>query len=954
METVEASFEPGDITATLTIPTENETLNDGNNYVRATIHLSEEYGIDRDSQITAVWVRDDDIPTVTVTPAAQVHFEVDPDDFENPSQWDLSPKYTLHRTGDTSTLLIVDLHAPYTEYFTWGSLTPGFFITGFQDSRPIQRDQSSEEWIILLSDIPPLGAEGWVYLQPRFCPDIPDDRCGVQPQYLVGEQSTHYTKMYNNFMGVNIEAEQSSVVEGQPATFILNRYGGKPGSRWNPLTARVEVTQDGQYIKGVPPQEVTFRGYPETSQEDAEQTITLSIPTDDDAVDEAHGAITVRILPSVDLSTITDSYDIEFDAEGFASEAVTVQVTDNDYDPPPISISDARAGEADGSMEFFVTVAPSEREMTVEWETASGTGVGGATQNTDYERASGKLTFAIGETTKTINVEVLDDDLNETDETFTVNLNRPNNATYGRSTGTGTIEDDDEGTVVTIHPMSTYGGTEEGDPAEFILHRVGGTAEINVELTVSQEGDFLTSTQSTTITKSIPLGAMETTLQVPTEDDSTVEANGSVTVTLKPGNASDNLSSYTVGDPDDATVQMRDNDRTLSIQDVEAGEGAGSMTFTITLSSAAADPVRVEAFTQPATATSRPTITETSLGRDFRPKTEFLNFQPGETEKSFTVTLVDDDIDEPSEDFTVKLSRPSSNVWLTDASATGTILDNDDPMEARISRQVNRVDENRGSAVQFAVQLFHDDTGGSERDTKLFWQVTAGTATEGEDYAKPYSQERGTLDIPAGDLSATIEVALIDDDLLEQELETFTVELVEGRHLELPDNDSDKKVQISIRDDEQLTAAITPREDSVVEGQRAVFEVRLSGGITTEDTGLEYTVAGTAVSGDDYTDSRRHADHTGRQRRRHGHHPGPGRLDAGPRRNGGGYADLRRVGGQGREHTGPDRRGDHHRNWHADGLGGARGRRGGRDPVLRRNALPRQPGRRDGRLEDCG
>ena len=165
------------------------------------------------------------------------------------------------------------------------------------------------------------------------------------------------------------------------------------------------------------------------------------------------------------------------------------------------------------------------------------------------------------------------------------------------------------------------------------------------------------------------------------------------------------------------------------------------MTFTITLSSAAADPVRVEAFTQPATATSRPHHHRDQPGPGLpKPKTEFLNFQPGETEKSFTVTLVDDDIDEPSEDFTVKLSRPSSNVWLTDASATGTILDNDDPMEARISRQVNRVDENRGSAVQFAVQLFHDDTGGSERDTKLFWKVTAGTATEGEDYAKPYSQ----------------------------------------------------------------------------------------------------------------------------------------------------------------------------------------------------------------------
>ena len=853
LETVEARFEPGDITATLTIPTENETLNDGNNFVKASIQLSLNYGIYRDSQLAAVWVRDDDIPTVTVTPAYQVHLEVDPNDFEDPSSWDLSPKYTLHRTGDTSTLLLVDLHAPYTEYFTWGALTPSFFDSDFQDYRAIERGQSSGEWIIHLSDIPPLGAEGWVYLESRFCPDIPDDRCGVRPQYLVGEESTHYTKMYNNFMGVAIEADQSSVVEGQPATFTLNRYGGKPGARGNPLTARVEVTQDGEYIKGVPPQEVTFRGVPETTKEDAEQTITLSIPTDDDMVDEAHGAITFRILPAVDLSTVTHSYDIELDPEGFTGDAVTVLVTDNDYDPPPISISDARAGESDGSMEFFVTVAPSEREMSVNWNTVTETGVGVATADTDYDGASGKLTFAIGETTKTITVEVLDDDQAETDETFKVVLSRPNNATQGDSEGIGTIEDDDEGTVVTIHQQGPYGGTEEGQPAEFLLQRVGGTAPINVELAVSQEGDFLASPQTTTITKVIPLGAMEATLQVPTEDDSTVEANGSVTVTLKPRNVVESPS-YTVGEPDEATVNMRDNDRTLSISDAEAGEGDGLMTFTLTLSAAAADRVRVEAFTQSGVATADAKKTETSLGRDFESKIEYVVFEPGETQQSFTVTLVDDNIDEPKEDFAVKLSRPSSNVWVTDASATGTILDNDDPMEAQISRRVKRVEEDRNGPVVFAVQLVHDDTVGSERDTKLYWQVKPGTATEGEDYAKPYSEQRGTLDIPVGDLTAAIEVDLIDDDLLEQALETFTVELDEGHRLELPDNESDKKVQISIRDDERLTAAITPREDSVVEGDSAVFDVRLSGGVTTEATVLEYTAAGTADSGSDYSE----------------------------------------------------------------------------------------------------
>ena len=103
-ETVEASFEPGDANATLVFPTENETLNDGNSYFRAGIPLGTDYGIDQDSQVAAVWVRDDDIPTVTVTPATQVHFELDPDDFEpvpgHSATWPLSPKYTLHRTGD--------------------------------------------------------------------------------------------------------------------------------------------------------------------------------------------------------------------------------------------------------------------------------------------------------------------------------------------------------------------------------------------------------------------------------------------------------------------------------------------------------------------------------------------------------------------------------------------------------------------------------------------------------------------------------------------------------------------------------------------------------------------------------------------------------------------------------------------------------------------------------------
>ena len=798
--------------------------------------------------MAAVWVRDDDIPTVTVTPATQVHIELDPYDFEDPSTWDLAPRYTLHRTGDTSTLLRVDLRPPWVKHYTWGieASTSYSNTTDIWDSRYIDRDQSNREWVVLLTRVPPLGGEGWIYLEPRFCPDVTDERCGVRPQYLVGEESTHYTKMYSNFMAVNLETDQSSVVEGQPVTFTLNRYGGSPDNRWNPLTVRVEVTQDGEYIKGVPPQEVTFRGFPDTSVEDAEQTITLSIPTDDDMVDEAHGTVTVRILPPVDLSTTNLSYEIENNTEGLASQAVTVQVTDNDYDPPPISISDARAGESDGSMDFFVTVAPSEREMSISWNTVTETGVGVATADTDYDRASGKLTFAIGETAKTITVEVLDDALNETDETFTVVLSGPNNATLGKNSGTGTIEDDDEGTVVTIHAQNPYGGTEEGQPAKFLLQRVGGTGAIYVDLEISQEGEFLWSLQPTKISPQIPAGVNELAVEIRTIDDSVVEANGSVTATVKA-----TRDYYSPGNPDAATVNMRDNDRTLSISDAEADEGQGEMTFTVTLSATSTEEVSIDVYTSPGEATSDADITETSLGKDFEPKTEFLVFEPGETEKPFTVTILDDDIDESSEDFTVKLSNPSSNLWLTDASATGTITDDDARMEALISRQTKRVDENEGSVV-FAVELVHDDTVGSERDTKLFWTVTPGTATEGADYVKPYAEQRGTLDIPIGHLTGSIEVDLIDDDLLEDRFETFTVELVGASNLALPESEGEKKVEIKIRDDERLNPAVTAQSDYIIEGNDAVFEVALSEVQTTQDTELEYTVAGTADS-DDYT-----------------------------------------------------------------------------------------------------
>ena len=97
----------------------------------------------------------------------------------------------------------------------------------------------------------------------------------------------------------------------------------------------------------------------------------------------------------------------------------------NDDNNSKLSINDATADEP-GTMKFTVTLAPaSGREVKVNWGTADGT----ATAPGDYTSGSGQLTFAPGETTKTIDIAVAGDTTNEENETLKVNALQPDRRT---------------------------------------------------------------------------------------------------------------------------------------------------------------------------------------------------------------------------------------------------------------------------------------------------------------------------------------------------------------------------------------------------------------------------------------------------------------------------------------------------------------------------------------------
>ncbi|HEX6087685.1 MAG TPA: Ig-like domain repeat protein [Thermoanaerobaculia bacterium] len=111
--------------------------------------------------------------------------------------------------------------------------------------------------------------------------------------------------------------------------------------------------------------------------------------------------------------------------------------------PPQLSVRDAVAIEGNGGhtdVTLFVVLSSASMDtILVGYETEDGS----ATSGTDYTGATGTLTFAPGETVKTVALRIAGDATAEDDETFAVRLASPVNATLGRSRANVQIVNDD-------------------------------------------------------------------------------------------------------------------------------------------------------------------------------------------------------------------------------------------------------------------------------------------------------------------------------------------------------------------------------------------------------------------------------------------------------------------------------------------------------------------------------
>lgn len=143
---------------------------------------------------------------------------------------------------------------------------------------------------------------------------------------------------------------------------------------------------------------------------------------------------------------------------------ITLSITDT-------SVNEGNKGKS--TMNFTVTLSKaSTQKVTVQYATQNGT----ATAGSDYSSATGTLTFKAGATKQTINISITGDKVAEANETFKANLSNATNATIVRTTGTGTILNDDRATAILATRPQTNEKTIERsvrispNPASSILH----------------------------------------------------------------------------------------------------------------------------------------------------------------------------------------------------------------------------------------------------------------------------------------------------------------------------------------------------------------------------------------------------------------------------------------------------------------------------------------------------
>ncbi|MFY0594769.1 Calx-beta domain-containing protein, partial [Roseivirga sp.] len=532
----------------------------------------------------------------------------------------------------------------------------------------------------------------------------------------------------------------------------------------------------------------------------------------------------VDIAMSNLVPTTVDASDIDI------TDAAQLTITNDDAATVAFNATASSGSEATASTNLQVDLSTSsDFTITVDYA-VTGTAMGAGT---DYTLANGTLTFTPRDVSENITIaSIVDDVLDEVDETVIVTLSNPSNATLGTNTvHTYTIQDNDAAPTVEFGIAAD--GQAESEPSQDLpigLSAVSGkTITVDYALTGTAAGDGVDYTMANG-TFTFDPGDQNLTLQlIGIIDDLLDEENETIILTLS------NPTNATLGTQTTLTYTITDNDAaptvTLSVGSANIAEAAGTSIITATLSAVSAKDVTI---------TLGYTGTATS-GTDYNnTASTSIVITAGNLSANAAVgiTATQDVNPEAAETIILDITAVTNGTEDGTQQQTITITDDDTPDLTFTAASSNGAESVSSAGIIVDLSL------ASGLTVTADYAVT-GSATEGTDF----TLANGTLAFNPGDVQKTITIAGIVDDAILESNETVIVTL---SNLSNANAGTNQVHTYTINDND--AAAVTIADVSQAENGgditvTATLDNAVQGGFTVDVTSAD----GTAEAGDDYT-----------------------------------------------------------------------------------------------------
>jgi len=567
--------------------------------------------------------------------------------------------------------------------------------------------------------------------------------------------------------------------------------------------------------------------YGGTAQENADYEISsapLIVPAE-----QTHGQIEVTILND-ELFETTETIAIELLPPDIASlgEETSHSVTIlDDEEIPELTISAPTLMVSESDQLVTLTIhqsVPTIEDVTVSW-LAQGTAIDGV----DYALAPNPAVIHAGTTTANLSLVLINDLINEGEESLTVTISAPAGTTLGvQKSVTLTLMDDGD-PIPTVEFIEPQRSASEATGSIDVLLQLSAVSGLPIEIPFQLSGiatlgsDYFISSDSVMI----PPGQQTGAIAVFLIDDLIDEPAEDLTLTLgSPTNAellSQDQYELLILDDDDLPLVSFDSAGTTTVE--SQGEVVVSISLHLPSGSDVTIPYTISGSASP--------------DLDFLPTSSSVTIPAGSTDGELTFDLLDDHLYEDTEAIQITLGSPAGAQTGPLNSHLVTILD-DDPFPTISFESASSIVSEGTLSLPISVELSVP----SSQDV-LVSLTTSGTA----DPVSDYTVLTNHLVIPAGSTTKQVMVAIHEDPLDEPEEEfSLSLSAVIGANLGLL---LTHEVTITDNDDPVLVSVSIPHP--LISESSASFEIPVQlSEISGFDVLLTWSAGGDATIGVDY------------------------------------------------------------------------------------------------------